>query len=258
MSEAQAEEVKIDLSQFKEDASSEETTEEYSEVESQAMEHGWTPEGVEGKRNLTAEEFMDRQPLYDDIKSHKKQIKQLKEGVEALRKHNETIAERERAKVVAELKQAKKLALEQENYDAVVELDDRIAESKASVPVPETQAKNAEFDAFVEDNPWYQEDQELTTFADALGTSYLSNNPHIPVDKVYSYVASQVKQRWPEKFSVPARRRPSPVEGAQSGRAATKSKYSAKDLPEDARQMMKTIVKSGALTEQEYLKQYFD
>ena len=35
-----------------------EATPEYTEIEQEAMGFGWNPEGVEGKKNLTAEEFV--------------------------------------------------------------------------------------------------------------------------------------------------------------------------------------------------------
>lgn len=53
-----AEELKIELPE--EQGVAEESTPEYSEIELEAIEHGWNPEGVEGKRNLSAEEFLDR------------------------------------------------------------------------------------------------------------------------------------------------------------------------------------------------------
>ena len=51
--------------------------EDYSDVELEAIEHGWNPDGVEGKRNLSAEEFMDRKPLYDKIHATEKKLRRL-------------------------------------------------------------------------------------------------------------------------------------------------------------------------------------
>ena len=128
---------------------------EPTEIEKEAMEHGWTPDGVEGKRNLSAEEFMDRKPLYDDLKAQKRQIKRLQEGFEAMTQHSAGIAERERAKAIKELKEAKKAALENENYDAVVEIDEQIADTKAQDTAPKT---NNIFVGWVEENEWYNQD----------------------------------------------------------------------------------------------------
>lgn len=91
--ETAVEEVEVDLSEFRDDYEGEEEQEveqeeqQYSDIEVKAIEMGWNPEGVEGKRNLSAEEFVDRKELYDSIHSLKKQNKRLEEGYEALRKH---------------------------------------------------------------------------------------------------------------------------------------------------------------------------
>lgn len=232
----------------------EETTEQPTEVELEAIEHGWSSEGVEGKRNLTAEEFMDRQPLYDDLRSQKKQIKRLQEGQEALKKHYTAQAERDRARVIEELKAAKKSALESENYDAVVDIDDRIAETKAQTTETPT---NEEFNNWVDENNWYNQDKEMHEYADMIGSGYAQNNPSKPLGDVYAYVSSEVKKRYPDKFGNPQRSRATPVEGATKGRQSTSKQYSEKDLPEQDRQIMQTIVRSGAMSKQDYLKEYF-
>lgn len=248
-----AEELKIEPTEEQDVA--EESTPEYSEVELEAIEHGWNPEGVEGKRNLSAEEFLDRQPLYDDLRSQKKQIKRLNEGVEALKKHYETQLERDRTRIINELKAAKKAALESENYDAVIDIDDQIAETQAQAKKPAT---NEDFSDWVEDNEWYNTDSEMKEYADMVGAGYYQNHPNKSVSEVYNYVSDEVKKRFPEKFGGnPARQKPSPVEGAAKGRQGTSKQYSEKDLPEQDRQIMNTIVRSGAMTKQEYLKQYF-
>ena len=227
---------------------------EYSETEQEAIEHGWNPDGVEGKANLSAEEFMARQPLYDDLRAQNKRIKRLQEGMEAMKKFNAGIAERERAKVIDELKAAKKVALENENYDAVIEIDDKIVEEQTRSTEPQT---NTAFESWVDENPWYHDNPEMKQYADMIGTGYHQTNKDAAITDVYSYVAEEVKKRFPDKFGNPNRGKPSPVEGASKGRQSTSKKYSAKDLPEADRQIMRTIVRAGGITEEEYLKQYY-
>ena len=96
----------------------------------------------------------------------------------------------------------------------------------------------------------------MKNYADTIGAGYAQQNPNAPLEELYSYVSSETKKRFPDKFGNPNRGRSSPVEGAAKGRQSTSKKYSAKDLPEDARQIMRTLVRAG-MDEQEYLKQYF-
>lgn len=248
------EEVVLDL-----EATEEAHVEEYSDIEQEAIAHGWNPEGVEGKRNLTAEEFMDRKPLYDDLHSQQRKIKRLEEGMEALKQHNKMIAAKEREKVINELKRAKKLALEEEDFDAVIAIDDKIAETRvAKDPAEET--RNEAFEAWVEQNTWYSQDVELKEYADLIGTAYYSKNPTKSAAEVYKYVEKETKARYPDKFPTNERRsRPAPVEGANKGRkgGSKRSKYSTADLPEEHLQIMRSLIRGKVMTEEEYLKDYF-
>lgn len=241
-------EIKLDIESVEPEAP------DYSEVEIEAMEHGWNPEGVEGKRNLSAEEFMDRKPLYDEIHSTKKQIKRLQEGMDLLKAHHERVAELERAKALDYLKNQKKIALENEDFDAVLDIDDKIAEQKAA-PNAAAPASNSAFEEWVEENTWYNQDSELKEYADMIGNGYAASHPKKPLTDIYEYVSKEVKSRFPEKFGNTARHAPSPVEGG-SKRRTTSRKLSARDLPEDDYRIMKTIVRAGGITEEQYLKEY--
>jgi hypothetical protein len=194
--------------------------------------------------------------LYDDIHSLKKKARKQEEAIEAMKKMQEGIRIREREKTINELKQQKKLALEQENYDAVIQIDDKIAEEQAA---PTEQAPNLAFESWVEENPWYHQDSEMKDYADMLGEGYYNRNPSKNVEDVYRYVGEEVRKRFPDKFRNTARDNPNPVEGANNGRRgkSASSNYSVRDLPENDRQIMRTIVRSGAMTEAEYLKEYF-
>jgi hypothetical protein len=228
---------------------------EFTDAEVEAMEHGWNPNGVDGKKNLSAEEYMDRKPLYDDLKSQNKKIKRMQESIDALKQFNDTISERERSKLLNQLKAAKKAALENDDYNAVVEIDERIADAK----VPNVQQQTPEiFSQWVSENSWYNTDNEMRQFADIIGTGYAENHPNTPLDQIYEHVGKEVRARFPEKFNTaPRAAKPSAVEGATKGRRASSKKYSAKDLPEQDRQIMKTLIRDGHMSEQEYLKKYF-
>jgi len=252
MVEAAEEEVKINLNL------EEETTlqEELSEVEQEATLHGWKKEGAEGRRTLSAEEFMDRQPLYDELKSTKKQIKRLQDGVDALKARDTIIRKDERVKVVKELQQAKKLAMEEENYDAVIEIDDKIAETRAEAQADVLEpAVNEAFESWIDSNEWYNQDTEMKDYADMIGNGYAASHPDTPLSEVYKVVTKEVNKRFPAKRENPATNTSSPVEGAQRG-GKNSGKLRASDLPTEHRQMMRDIVRAGGITEEQYLKEY--
>jgi hypothetical protein len=245
------EELKLDLEEVVE-----EEPVELSEVEEEATLHGWKSEGVEGKRTLSAEEFMDRQPLYDDAKAMKKQIKRLQEGMDALKTHQGKVRVDERAKVVAELQQAKVRALEEDNYEAVVQIDDKIAETRADAAADVLEpVTNGAFEDWEAANSWYNQDPEMKEYADMIGNGYAAQNPNKDLSEVYDRVTSEVKKRYAKKFSNPASNASSPVEAAHRG-GRTSSKLRKSDLPEQDRRIMDSIIRAGGITEAEYLKEY--
>jgi len=250
----------LNLEEEQEDGSSEEQEKEYSEIELAAIESGWNPEGVEGKRNLSAEEFIDRQKLYDDIHSLKRQVKRAQGDVENLTKYQDRIREDERKKVIKELKDAKKIALENEDYDTVVEIDEQILDAKQGSKKEDVkkQDDNPIFDTWVENNKWYEDDSELRILADGLGIAYMNNNPDKDLKDAYSYVSKEIKKVRPDKFENTRRQAPNSVEtGKRTTTRKTKSKYSASDLPEEELSIMRTILRTTKMTEEEYLKEYF-
>lgn len=230
---------------------------EYSEVELEAIEQGWNPEGVEGKRNLSAEEFLDRKPLYDDLRKNKRQTRKLQEQLEALKKHVSIADERARARALRELDAQKREALEDQNYDAVIEIDKQIRETE-NAPVETETPTNLAFENWREENDWYDENPEMKDYADMVGTHYAGKNPGLSPDKVFEYVTNEVKTRFADKFTNTRRQQPNPVEGAVRGRApVSKQKHTERDLPEEHREIMNTLVKGGTMTKEEYLKSYF-
>jgi hypothetical protein len=174
----------------------------------------------------------------------------------AVMEMQEQVRKRDREALIARLNAEKIEALENDEYDRVIAIDDKIAEERASeVAQPQS---NAAFEEWVEDNEWYHQDSEMKQYADTIGAGYYQQNPKRPMSEIYEFVSKEVKARYPEKFGNVNRNRPTPVEGAKRGRVASKQKFSAKDLSDDERRVMRTILRaSDKLTEAEYLKQYF-
>ena len=243
---------------------------EYTEVELEAMEQGWTPEGVEGKRNLSAEEFLDRKPLYDKMHKLEKQLKQQAQAVEAIKQHEKMVRERMHEEHLKELKAAKKTAFEEMDYDRVEEIDEEIYKAKkdhdnapAVQPVVDTQAEiQATLEEWVEKNNWYVEDKVMKRFAEGEGSDFRASNPDATFDEVLAHISKTVKKEFPEKFQNMNRTKPSSVEGSSASARrspATAKQKSVKDLPEEAIPVMKTLVRSGAFkSEQDYVNDYFN
>ena len=246
-----------------------EDEEAYNDVEQEAISRGWNPEGVEGKRNLSAEEFLDRQPLYDDIRALKKSQRKLQEGMEAALKSIQLARKDERERTIAEYKNQKREALEDGDYDAVMEIDEKIKETEAEADTP---VINEDYLNWVSENEWYESEPEMKEYAELIGSGYYQKNPTANPATIYEYVAKEARKRFPDYFNdqaedepddyddepAPRRRRSSPVEGARKARSKRgNSRHSARDLSSEERAIMRTVCRSANLTEAEYLKSYF-
>jgi len=237
-----------------------ETPVEYTEAQKEAMSKGWKPEGVEGKPKLSADEFLRNEEFFDKIHKQNKHIKKLEQTVEEMTRQHSKIAELERKKVLDSLNAAKKKALAEEDYDKVIELDDQIAETRNEVieePKKQEPKIDPEFYQWQTKNTWYDEDKDPALFqeATALGAAYNSMTGATGLE-LYTYVERTMKRLYPEKTGGVTKTPTTVVEGSgkPTNRKPTgKKKYTAADLNEVQRSVMKRYVKSGVLTEQEYI-----
>ena len=227
---------------------------EYTEIEEKAISMGWNPEGVEGKKNLSAEEFVDRQPLYEDIRSLKKAFRQSKDSIEAMKGMLEGVRQQGYEEAIQKLNEQKKRAMEDENYDGVIKIDEQIAQKREEAKA-DTVIKNPDFEEWIDKNQWYENEGEMHDYADFVGQKYLQKNgKDTPLKEVYQYVSEKVKKQFPDFFDEKPRK--NPVEGASRGRSSGAS-YSARDLNETERSIMKTLIRDGTFkNESEFMKAY--
>lgn len=237
---------------------------ELTKVELDAQSKGWNPEGVEGKKNLSAEEFLDRQSLYDDLHSLKRHNKRLQTDLDNVITYQDRVRADEREKVVAELKTQKKDALDEGDHDRVIEIDEKLADAREDAKTPTKPAKeelNEDFEEWIGDNTWYKDDSELKDDADIYGEVYWKKNPTKTRNEVYDAVSKYIKRTHSDKFTNTKRDQQSDVEpsgGPTKRKSKSKDKtYSAKDLSPQERSIMKTILRTSKMNEQQYLKEYF-
>lgn len=236
---------------------------EYSDVEQKAMERGWDPsfEGDENKRAITAEEFLDRQKLYDDLKARGRENKELRNKLDALEQSHKTIAkrtyERAREDLRKEVAQAHDEGDTQTAIQKTEEMQklDREYEEQNQQP-DNTEAVREAYNEWVKENPWYENDSDLKELADDLGQGILQRNPDLgnQPDKFLEEITKKIKKAAPEKFEKPKRK--SSVEGETSGKGSNKKKYSIKSLPEEDQKVAKRIIDTGVMSEEDYMKQY--
>lgn len=240
-----------------------ETTSELSATEQKALEMGWRPkEEFEGNEEdfIDATEFVRRKPLFEKIDNVGKELRETRKALKALQVHHEKVKEAEYQHALKALREEKKAALEAGDADALIEIDDKIADAKAQEvldrnrAVAQAAAPHPNFVQWAQRNQWYKNNAELTVVADQVGTAYAASNPDLSPDDVLKYVEQRIKKLYPEQFSNPNKSRPSAVEGGSS----TPAKKAADDisnypLTDDERKVMMTFVRQNIMTKEEYI-----
>jgi hypothetical protein len=241
-----------------------EQTEEHvvSKWEEQARHQGWVPEDEwQGEPDAwrPAREFVERGELFSKISGQGTELKELRKALSYLVDHHKSVKETEFNRALVHLKNMKKDALVDGDPDKVVEVDEAISELKeqrkaaAEEQITSKEISNAPTQSFltwVKGNQWYIQDTDMRQAADEIGLGYFQRNPGAKELDTYNYVLGRIKKMFPEKFE--KKNFPKVDGGTNSGSVNRKSeKYS---LTEDERKTMQTFVRSGVMTEAEYIR----
>lgn len=234
-------------------------------VEERAKLQGWRPkeEFVESGGSETdwrpAKEFLDRGELFTKIEEVKRENRNLKRTMQQFKEHHEKVEKVAYQKALNDLQRQKKEALIEGDADKVVEIDQAILDHREAAKVAEktqqefreeAQAINPVFAAWVERNTWYQYDAEMRTFADSIGVAMKTANPSMTPEMVLVEVEKRVKKAYSEKFKN-SRKETAPT--VESGGSPRTNKAYAIELTEEEQRAMQKFVKSGALTEEQYI-----
>lgn len=226
-----------------------------------ARANGWVPkEEWQGDPEdwTDSREFVKRGELFHKISSQSSEIKELKKAIGQLSEHHQKVKETEFKRALEYLKQQKKTALEEGDADKLMAVDEAIDTLKQEKQQEEQQAKvdtkqgpSEHFVGWVRQNQWYLKDPELRSFADDVGVgAFQRSGGKIAEEDLYEMVKQRVMKAFPEKFKG-AGKPTSAVEGA-SGTARPVKTDSFK-LSEDEEKTMRTFVRQGILTKEQYI-----
>lgn len=236
-------------------------TTEPSHIEQRAMEQGWVPQDQwEGSQDewRPAKEFVDRGELLSKISEQKRELRSMKSAFEEFGKHHARTRQIEYERALASLKAEKKEALIEGDVDAIIAIDEKIAETKEEqrqapkqTPVVDTEPDQA-FVTWTQRNGWYRTDKAMTLFADEAAREAVANGERDRV-KILDIVDKAVKKEFAHKFVNPNRAKVSAVEGSTNkGAGRTESL----DMSDSDKAIMNKILKSGAITKEKYLEEY--
>ena len=232
-------------------------TPEVNPVEQKAREMGWRPqeewEGEPGEW-IDAKEFVGRKPLYDEQQRIKRELRDTQKALNALKSHHERVRDVEYKRAIEALKQEKARALEDGDTKKLVDIDEQIidlkAEEKASKQAPVSNQPHPNFIRWVEKNSWYAQDAELRAEADEIGIGHAMAHPEKTPDEVLEYVENKIKARIKNQNKA----RPSSVDTSDNSSKPVKRSDNFQ-LTEEEESVMKTFIKKGVMTKDEYIKE---
>lgn len=234
------------------------------DAEDRALAMGWTPKAQfkgDPEKWVDAETFVKRGEeflpfLKANNKRLEKELENVRKDLKTFGEFHKKTAEREYTRALADLKAELAEASAAGDADAVDDISDRLADLKADIKA-DAPAKTGHSEdvvkAWVAKNDWYAKDPALRGAAKEISVELEAAGLTDTAEQL-AEVAKRIRAEFPEKFSNPRRRDPGAVEGGGSG--VRKSGKSRADLPPEARQFMDRMVKSGTMTEAEYLKDY--
>lgn len=235
---------------------------EYSEIEVQAIEQGWIPkEEFDGDESLfiDAPEFVRRGELFSKIEKQSKELKAVRQALEALSSHHSKVKEMEYERALKSLKDARRQATIDGDHERALALEDKIDEVKLEkeqlaveakqTAVQEPEGYTPEFQSWVNRNGWYETNKIMRAAADELGKD-LYKQGNSPAE-VLDLVAREIRKEFAHKFANPATKRESAVE------ASTRSGSKKDDFfmsPEEKDMMRKIVAVTPGFSEADYIR----
>lgn len=237
-------------------------------LENLAKEMGW-----QGKNDFKGDEknYVDageyirkghdiQDQMRKSLKDQKTQLSKMSGSLTELKRHNERVFKAEvntLKKELSTLKSQKKIAIEDGDVEKVDKIDEQIDTVKESMTTPEPEVKkseNDEFDRWVKDNKWYEENKEMAAYADTQA----ARHEGAPFGRVATLVTKQVQEMFPDKFpglspkknnALPATSR---VEAG--ARKAVAVKFTKADLSDSQKSIMSQFVRQGIMSEKDYIE----
>ena len=214
-------------------------------AEESARAKGWRPkEEYAGDGDwVDAEEFLRRKPFFDKMSQQRQEIKRLQRTVESMATHYHKSVAAAVDKAVKNLKVERREAIELGDADRVDAIDAEIAYQQQQMAAQPANTVAPEIVDWVAENPWFNNDSDMRSFAVAFNENYLKANPNDIATSLDKTLAA-VKKAFPEKFEQPVRKPIAPASPVESGAVAHKpAKYDVNRLTSEQKAAYNAYVK---------------
>ncbi len=143
------------------------------------------------------------------ITKQNKKIQEMQKAMDQFKDFYRKVEQKAQENARKELLKQKKEAMEEHDYDKVLEIDEELKSTDQQEDPFEDEDSSSEgeyFNEWVTQNQWYNEDVEMQSIADAFGVAYARQNPNASTEEVFKHVDKKIREHFPEKFGMKSRR----------------------------------------------------
>jgi len=181
-------------------------TEEKNPIDEAARAQGWVPqEEWDGDPTQwrDAQVFLERGEYFKTMGTQRKQIDKLNAMVEKMADIQASTREDERQRVLKELSQQKYAAMEEGEFNKVVDIDSEMEKIRSAplTSVPDVQGQTEDkytqnkIADYIDNNSWYRTNPDMRQYAVSNAVGFRQGNPQARIDDVLEYSDSEVKIR---------------------------------------------------------------
>lgn len=238
------------------------TDKQYTPTELKAIEQGWVPKDqFHGEEDdfVDAKEFIKRGELFTKIDRQNRELKAVKQALDAMKQHYSRVEEASFNRALTELRSKQKQAFNDGDLDQFHQIEDQIDEAKrqqeqakvlANTPVEADNVPAPEFVAWTNRNPWYNSTKYMREFADEYGLDLARQG--VARSEILKRVEEATRKEFPHKFVNPNKTNAPELSNSRSTgqNSAKKDDY---PLSAEERKVMNNLVAAGLLTKEEYI-----
>lgn len=227
-----------------------------SDLEQEARAKGWRPDGPK-----SAEEFLRAEPLYEEIKSSHKEIRELKAAIKAMKDLLTKQEQKAYEKALNDIRAAKVQAIEMGNVAEVDKLDNEIKRINDDLHHVQQQQNSPKVQDFLDRNAsWLQEQSE-----EAADMRLLAQAKHAALssqgksdEDIVDVLEATLRKAFPSRFEVQKPNLTPRVEAQAVEAKAAKSKkgsYTLADLNSEQKEICRYLTRSGTMTQEQYINE---
>ncbi len=231
-----------------------------------AMASGWKPESEwkgDSKDFVGPREWNRHVRVLRKLDNERHERARLQHEVDTFGDRLKNVMEVTKAKTVAELEAQRKEAVEDSDYSEVKRLDDEIKQTEKDLEYVEPEAPaqpiRAEVEDWMTENPWFNQDKEMTDFALDFQRAQLArlDNPANPssaeLDRALKNTSRAMRNEFPDQL----KRKPRAVahDLERRNRGPVKRKFTYNDLSPQEKKVLEHIEHlPGGISREEYIQ----